>query len=190
MSGRGCSSCCCLPLVRQTLKKMKRKNRIEMCIGQMEEQELSNSVRRSCPSAKVHEKHRIASSFCISCINHCKRNFESFAVRSFLNLFHHDFKICVESIYGAADIELSPLAMEKLHFYRALGYTTAFPICIAKTHLSLSTDPNAKGVPTGFTVVVRDIRACVGAGFLYLLCGDIMTIPGLPTRPGTVLFIT
>jgi formyltetrahydrofolate synthetase len=55
---------------------------------------------------------------------------------------------------------------------------------MAKTHLSLSTDPSKKGVPTGFTVHVRDVRASVGAGFVYPLLGSIMTVPGLPTRPG------
>ena len=67
--------------------------------------------------------------------------------------------------------------------YTAAGYSN-LPICMAKTHLSLSTDAAAKGVPTGFTVHVRDIRASLGAGFLYPLCGDIMTVPGLPLRPG------
>ncbi|MHC5012595.1 MAG: formate--tetrahydrofolate ligase, partial [Planctomycetota bacterium] len=52
-----------------------------------------------------------------------------------------------------------------------------------KTHLSLSHDPKRKGVPTGFTLPVRDIRASVGAGFLYPLCGNMMTMPGLPSRP-------
>ena len=58
------------------------------------------------------------------------------------------------------------------------------PICIAKTQYSFSCDPSAKGVPTGFRITVREIRSCAGAGFLYPICGDIMTIPGLPTRPG------
>ncbi|CAN0449404.1 unnamed protein product, partial [Discosporangium mesarthrocarpum] len=58
------------------------------------------------------------------------------------------------------------------------------PVCVAKTQYSLSTDPAAKGAPSGHTVFVRDMRASVGAGFVYLLCGDINTIPGLPTRPG------
>ena len=49
---------------------------------------------------------------------------------------------------------------------------------------SLSTDPAKKGVPTGFTITVRDVRAAVGAGYIYPICGDIMTVPGLPTRPG------
>lgn len=67
--------------------------------------------------------------------------------------------------------------------YTGLGWSH-LPICIAKTQYSLSTDAELKGVPRGFKVTVRDARASVGAGFIYLLCGDIMTIPGLPTRPG------
>ena len=55
---------------------------------------------------------------------------------------------------------------------------------MAKTHLSLSADPSLKGVPKDFTVTVREVRASVGAGFIYPLLGEIMTIPGLPTRPG------
>ena len=58
------------------------------------------------------------------------------------------------------------------------------PICMAKTHLSLSHDPDLKGAPTGFTVPVRDVRASVGAGFLYPLLGTMSTMPGLSTRPG------
>jgi methylenetetrahydrofolate dehydrogenase (NADP+)/methenyltetrahydrofolate cyclohydrolase/formyltetrahydrofolate synthetase len=54
---------------------------------------------------------------------------------------------------------------------------------MAKTHLSLSHDPSRKGVPTGFRLPIRDVRASVGAGFLYPLVGEMMTIPGLPTRP-------
>jgi formyltetrahydrofolate synthetase len=55
---------------------------------------------------------------------------------------------------------------------------------MAKTQYSLSTNAAAKGVPTGFRVLVRDVRAAVGAGYIYPICGDIMTVPGLPTRPG------
>ncbi|KAF9152409.1 C-1-tetrahydrofolate synthase, cytoplasmic [Linnemannia schmuckeri] len=57
------------------------------------------------------------------------------------------------------------------------------PICMAKTHLSLSHDPKLKNRPTGFKIPIRDIRASVGAGFLYPLCGAMQTMPGLPTRP-------
>ncbi|KAG9404986.1 C-1-tetrahydrofolate synthase, cytoplasmic [Aphanomyces cochlioides] len=88
-----------------------------------------------------------------------------------------------KSIYGADSVEFTPLAQEKIRVFTANGYDK-FPICMAKTHLSFSTDPSKKNVPTGFSVTIRDIRASVGAGFLYLLCGDIMTVPGLPTRPG------
>lgn len=87
------------------------------------------------------------------------------------------------SIYGAAGVEFSEEAEKKLAAYTAQGYGK-LPICMAKTHLSLSTDPSKKGVPTGFTVTVRDVRASVGAGFVYPLLGSIMTVPGLPTRPG------
>ena len=67
--------------------------------------------------------------------------------------------------------------------YEAAGFGR-LPVCIAKTQYSLSCDPARKGVPTGHVLTVRDVRASVGAGFLYLICGDIMTIPGLPTKPG------
>jgi len=85
-----------------------------------------------------------------------------------------------EQIYGASGVEFSEQAKKKLAVYTARGYGN-LPVCCAKTHLSLSTDPTAKGVPT---VTVRDVRASMGAGFVYLLCGDMMTVPGLPTRPG------
>ncbi|MEN3184917.1 MAG: formate--tetrahydrofolate ligase, partial [Atribacterota bacterium] len=57
------------------------------------------------------------------------------------------------------------------------------PICMAKTHLSLSHDPKLKGRPRGFKLPVRDIRPAIGAGFLYPLCGEIRTMPGLPSEP-------
>jgi formyltetrahydrofolate synthetase len=88
-----------------------------------------------------------------------------------------------KSIYGADYVAYSEVAERKIARYSHLGYSE-LPICMAKTHLSLSSDPSLKGVPTGFVITVRDIRASVGAGFLYPLLGDIMTIPGLPTRPG------
>jgi methylenetetrahydrofolate dehydrogenase (NADP+)/methenyltetrahydrofolate cyclohydrolase/formyltetrahydrofolate synthetase len=89
-----------------------------------------------------------------------------------------------QRIYGAREIILPEAVVRKMQIYTERGYDV-LPICIAKTHLSLSTNPSAKGVPTDFDVAIREIRASVGAGFLYLLAGDIMTIPGLPTRPGT-----
>lgn len=89
--------------------------------------------------------------------------------------------ICRE-IYGADGVAYSPEAERKIELYTELGLSE-FPICMAKTHLSLSHDPSLKGVPKGFIVPVRDIRAAVGAGFLYPLLGEISTMPGLPTRP-------
>jgi formyltetrahydrofolate synthetase len=84
--------------------------------------------------------------------------------------------------YGADGVDYSPLAEERIAEYTRLGFA-GLPICMAKTHLSLSHDPNLKGVPKGFRVPIRDIRASVGAGFLYPLLGKMSTMPGLPTRP-------
>jgi len=89
--------------------------------------------------------------------------------------------ICKE-IYGAEGVDYMPAAEEKIDLYTRLGFDQ-LPICMAKTHLSFSTDPNIKGAPTGFRISVRDIRASVGAGFLYPLLGQMRTMPGLPTRP-------
>ena len=89
--------------------------------------------------------------------------------------------ICKE-IYGADGVDYDPEAEAKIELYTRLGFDN-LPLCMAKTHLSLSHDPVLKGVPTGFRVPIRDIRASVGAGFLYPLLGKLSTMPGLPTRP-------
>jgi methylenetetrahydrofolate dehydrogenase (NADP+) / methenyltetrahydrofolate cyclohydrolase / formyltetrahydrofolate synthetase len=89
--------------------------------------------------------------------------------------------ICKE-IYGADGVDYLPEAEAKIELYTRLGFDT-LPLCMAKTHLSLSHDPSLKGVPKGFRVPIRDIRASVGAGFLYPLLGEMRTMPGLPTRP-------
>jgi formate--tetrahydrofolate ligase len=88
-----------------------------------------------------------------------------------------------KEIYRADGVDYSELAEKQIAQYEKSGFGH-MPICIAKTQYSFSCDPTAKGAPTGFRVPVREIRSCVGAGFLYPICGDIMTIPGLPTRPG------
>ena len=85
-------------------------------------------------------------------------------------------------VYGADGVDYSPEAEARIEEYTRLGFDK-LPICMAKTHLSLSHDPNLKGVPTGFRVPIREIRASVGAGFLYPLLGKMSTMPGLPTRP-------
>ncbi len=86
------------------------------------------------------------------------------------------------TIYGAKDIELSRAAKRDLAQLTALGYDR-LPICIAKTHLSLSSDPQRPGHPDGFTLPVEEIRIAAGAGYLLALTGDILTMPGLPREP-------
>jgi formate--tetrahydrofolate ligase len=85
-------------------------------------------------------------------------------------------------VYGADGISLAPPAEEAVARFAAQGLAN-LPICMAKTHLSLSDDPALRGGPTGFTVTVRDMRAYTGAGWLVPLCGTIMTMPGLSASP-------
>ena len=85
-------------------------------------------------------------------------------------------------VYRGDGVEYSPEAEASIARFEALGYSN-LPICIAKTQYSFSTDATLKGAPTGFKIFVREVRASVGAGFLIPICGDIATIPGLPTRP-------
>ena len=85
-------------------------------------------------------------------------------------------------IYGADGVDYSPEAEAKIELYTRLGFDK-LPINMAKTHLSLTHDAALKGRPTGWRLPIRDIRASVGAGFLYPLCGTMRTMPGLPTRP-------
>lgn len=86
------------------------------------------------------------------------------------------------TLYGAGDVSFEPAAEENIAIFKKLGFDR-LPVCMAKTHLSLSHDPNLKGAPTGFTLPVRDIRPSVGAGFLYALCGKTVTMPALPSHP-------
>jgi formyltetrahydrofolate synthetase len=85
-------------------------------------------------------------------------------------------------VYGADGVDYLPEAEERIAEYTRLGFDK-LPICMAKTHLSLSADASLKGVPKGFRIPIRDVRASVGAGFLYPLAGTMSTMPGLPTRP-------
>jgi formyltetrahydrofolate synthetase len=89
--------------------------------------------------------------------------------------------ICKE-IYGADGVDYLPEAEAKIELYTKLGFDK-LPMNMAKTHLSFTHDASIKGAPTGFRVPIRDIRASVGAGFLYPLLGEMRTMPGLPTRP-------
>lgn len=87
-----------------------------------------------------------------------------------------------KKIYGAGRVHYEDAAEKSIALYTKFGYDK-LPLCMAKTHLSLSHDPKLKGRPQGFTLPVRDVRASVGAGFLYPLCGEMRTMPGLPTHP-------
>jgi len=85
-------------------------------------------------------------------------------------------------MYGAGSVTYEKAAERAIQRYTDLGYAN-LPICMAKTHLSLTHDPAWKGAPSGYEFPVRDVRASVGAGFLYPLCGTMKTMPGLPTTP-------
>lgn len=88
-------------------------------------------------------------------------------------------------IYGAGSVEYSAVAERKIKQFTEQGLDN-LPICMAKTHLSLSHDPDIKGRPEGFTVPIRDVRPSAGAGFLYPLCGEMSTMPALPTTPAAM----
>ena len=85
-------------------------------------------------------------------------------------------------VYGADDVAYSPEAEAQLRTFTDAGFAN-LPVCIAKTHLSLSHDASLKGAPTGWTLPVREVRASVGAGFVYPICGDMRTMPGLGRTP-------
>jgi len=84
--------------------------------------------------------------------------------------------------YNARDINLSPVVEKKIKLFNDFGLER-LPICMAKTHLSISHDPTLKGVPEGYLLPIEDIRVSAGAGFIYPLCGEMRTMPGLPSRP-------
>ncbi|HEV3312314.1 MAG TPA: formate--tetrahydrofolate ligase [Chloroflexota bacterium] len=86
------------------------------------------------------------------------------------------------TIYGAAGVEYSSQADKQIATYEAAGFGN-LPVCMAKTHLSITSDPKLKGAPRGWTLPVREVRASVGAGFVYPICGDMRTMPGLGTHP-------
>ena len=85
-------------------------------------------------------------------------------------------------IYGADGVQYAPAAIKQLQTYEDNGFGS-MPVCIAKTHLSISGDPSLKGAPTGHTLEVREARASVGAGFIYPICGNMSTMPGLAKAP-------
>ncbi|OOE83633.1 formate--tetrahydrofolate ligase [Salinivibrio sp. PR6] len=84
--------------------------------------------------------------------------------------------------YGAGSVTLSETAKQQLQQFKAQGYD-GLAVCLAKTPLSISTDGAIKGAPRGFDVPIRELKLCAGAGFIYALCGNVMTMPGLPEKP-------
>lgn len=92
-------------------------------------------------------------------------------------------EIIAREVYNADGVDYTPVAEKRIAEYTRLGFDR-IPICMAKTHLSISHDPELKNVPSNYRILVRDIRASVGAGFIYPLLGTMSTMPGLPTRPG------
>ncbi len=121
--------------------------------------ELANAVVEACNEPSTFK-------FCYEADQTLKQKIEAVATK----------------IYGAADVEYSPTANTQLARYERLGFGN-LPVCIAKTHLSISGDPKLKGAPTGHTLHVREVRASVGAGFVYPICGDMTTMPGLGSAP-------
>jgi formate--tetrahydrofolate ligase len=91
-------------------------------------------------------------------------------------------KTVATRVYGADHVEYDLAASRQITSYEQAGFGH-LPVCIAKTHLSISSDPKLKGAPTGWTMPVREVRASVGAGFIYPLCGDMRTMPGLSSSP-------
>ena len=85
-------------------------------------------------------------------------------------------------VYGADGVDYLPAASRSLDLFEANGMG-GFPICIAKTHLSISSNAALKGAPTGWRLPVREVRASAGAGFIYAICGDMRTMPGLGRHP-------
>jgi formate--tetrahydrofolate ligase len=90
-----------------------------------------------------------------------------------------------QTVYGADDIELSSKAKKQLAFFEEQGWGN-LPVCMAKTQYSLSDNPSLLGRPTGFSISIRELRPSIGAGFIVVLTGDVMTMPGLPKQPAAL----
>ncbi|MBP8252769.1 MAG: formate--tetrahydrofolate ligase, partial [Herpetosiphon sp.] len=90
------------------------------------------------------------------------------------------------TIYGAASVEYSAEAKKQLANYQKQGHGN-LPICIAKTHLSISHDPKLQGAPSGYVFPIQSVRLSAGAGFIYALAGEMRTMPGLPAHPSAEL---
>ncbi|MEI5682782.1 MULTISPECIES: formate--tetrahydrofolate ligase, partial [unclassified Mesorhizobium] len=90
----------------------------------------------------------------------------------------------VQRIYRGSEAIADKSVRDQLHAWEQAGYGK-LPVCMAKTQYSFSTDPNLRGAPTGHTVPVREVRLSAGAGFVVAICGEVMTMPGLPRTPSS-----
>jgi formate--tetrahydrofolate ligase len=111
-------------------------------------------------------------------------------VSQFAPLYADDMKLfdkietVVKRIYRGSEAVADKAIRDQLHQWEEQGYGH-LPVCMAKTQYSFSTDPNLRGAPTGHVVPVREVRLSAGAGFVVAICGEIMTMPGLPKSPSS-----
>ena len=91
-------------------------------------------------------------------------------------------QVIAKRIYRADEVVISDAIKDQLVTWEKAGYGN-FPVCMAKTQYSFSTDPNLRGAPEGHSIPIREVRLSAGAGFIVVICGDIMTMPGLPSKP-------
>jgi formate--tetrahydrofolate ligase len=108
----------------------------------------------------------------------------------FAPLYPDDMKLfdkintIVQRIYRGSEAIADKSVRDQLHAWEQAGYGK-LPVCMAKTQYSFSTDPNLRGAPTGHTVPIREVRLSAGAGFVVVICGEVMTMPGLPKTPSS-----
>ena len=95
---------------------------------------------------------------------------------------HELIETVAKEIYHADEVIADKKILDQLKQWEEAGYKN-LPVCMAKTQYSFTTDPNARGAPTGFSIPVREVRLSAGAGFIVAICGEIMTMPGLPRVP-------
>ena len=110
-----------------------------------------------------------------------EKNDFSFSYESELSIAEK-IEAVTKRVYGGAGVNITPQAQKQIAALEALGYGNC-PICVAKTQYSFSDDPTKLGAPEGFTITVRQVKISAGAGFVVVLTGDIMTMPGLPKVP-------
>ncbi|MEI6862945.1 MAG: formate--tetrahydrofolate ligase [Candidatus Omnitrophota bacterium] len=115
-------------------------------------------------------------------VNACRTNTKFKALYPLNIPVKEKISTIAKKIYGASGVSYSAKADENIKAFEKLGFGK-LPICMAKTHLSLSHDPKLKGAPRDFVLPINDVRPSIGAGFLYAICGNVMTMPALPERP-------